>query len=107
MRYKTIVGSVALALGVLCLVFSFYVKGRVSDELGKVKKGTDVLQNNPLTRAGGKSAKTVTRQTSKAVNQMASDKATPYASAARWSLVSGIVLIVIGGAVFVVGRRKH
>jgi uncharacterized membrane protein HdeD (DUF308 family) len=107
MKYKTVIGTTALFLGVLSLILSFYIRDQVSTELGKVKKGTDVLQNNPFTKAGGRTAKKATGQTSKAVNQMAANKAAPYATTANWTLFAGIILIVGGGCVFVFGRSKH
>lgn len=107
MSKKKTIGLVLALLGIALIFLSIYINRQVASELGSVHRKTEMMQNNPLTNAGGKEAKQVTGKAKEMINQMADDKAAPYNETAMWSLISGIVLLVIGTTVIIFPKKTN
>jgi len=93
---KQWIGAGLAVLGVLALVFSFYIKGQVDAEMGKVRSVTSPLSQ---TGAGG-------RMASGAIEARASSEASDYLQAAEFLRVGGVILIIVGGALAYFLRKK-
>ncbi len=107
MNIKRVIGLIIVILGIGLIFLSFYINQRVTSELGSVKEKTDFLENNPLTDAGGSTAKTVTGTASHQINRAAERKAAPYTVQAAWCLKSGIGLVAVGAIVVIFGRSRR
>ena len=97
MKQKQWIGVVLAVLGVIALSFSYYIKGRVGEEMGQLKTFT-----SPLSRAGegGKMAGGL-------IEGRASGEAAGYMQTAKMLMVGGIVLLVAGGVMFLLyGKKK-
>lgn len=82
------IGTALIVLGVLGLLLSSYIKGRVGEEMGNVHAITSPLSG---TGPAGKMA-------GGAIEEQASGQAAPYLQNAQFLMVGGIALIIVGGA---------
>ena len=96
MKKKQLIGVILAVLGIVALSFSYYIKGQVEGEMGKVKMFT-----SPLSRGGegGKMAGGI-------IEGRASGEAAGYLQTAQFLMVGGIALLVAGGVMFVLYRKK-
>lgn len=87
MKLKQIIGLVAFLAGVILLILAIHAKYHISE----TKITTSHSSGNPLVK--------------KFSIEMAQD-AHHYEVAVRWCLIGGVLLIVVGGALFFLKRKR-
>jgi len=95
-KTKQLVGGVIIAVGVVCLCLSYYIKQQVAQGLSKAE---GVSQGLSTFGQGGKIVGGI-------VEKHASGKASPYQQNAQFLLMGGIALLVIGGTLVVFCNKK-
>ena len=87
-KTKKIVGIVVIVIGLVIFLLGLYAKSRVSEARSTAKKTTGMFGNNP-------------------VNSAIENKIGSYDSPVFWTIVGGIIIMVIGaGTVFCNCRKK-
>ena len=97
MTHKKWLGVTLVVLGIIALILSQTIKGRVGGEMGKVRSIT-----SPLSSFGGQGGKTA----GGIFEAHASGEASGYLQGAQILLIGGIALIVVGGCLFVLKGKK-
>lgn len=92
MKTKRIVGVFVFIVGIILILLSLYIRNQQEEARGKVSKGTSMMSGSSYGKAAGNM-----------MSDIAEGKISSYDAAAKWSLIGGIVLAVIGGAVTVIG----
>jgi hypothetical protein len=109
MNTKKVLGIIALILGVIFVAISIYIKGQV--EAGKVKvahaekqieQGKHLFPLNPVTKS---IEKEVTKEADTRI-EASKEKIARFEGIARVLQIVGIILIVLGGILFFLPRKK-
>jgi LPXTG-motif cell wall-anchored protein len=93
MKSKQWLGVGLIFVGVIALFIAFSIKGRVGEEMGNVRSFTSPLSN---AGEGGRMA-----------GGIIEGRASGEAGGAQFFTIGGIVLIVAGGAVLFMYRKKR
>lgn len=96
MKSKQWMGAVLVALGLVALIISYSIKGRVGEEMGQVRSIISPLSH---TGEGGRTA-------SRMIENQATGEAAGYLQTAQFLMVGGIVLIVAGGVTIFLYKKK-
>jgi HAMP domain-containing protein len=109
MRIKTILGIIILITGIALLGVSFYIKNRVvegqtqiAEAQDKVDTGKAIMSLNSVTREIGRGVAAAAQKKIEEAEAMA----TEYAKMAKQLQIGGIIVIVLGAAIILVGKRK-
>jgi hypothetical protein len=95
-KYTRWIAIICILAGVTAIGVSFYIKQQVAGELSQVNKTVAPLSKiNPLGGLGGK-----------IIESKAQGKAAPYLQTANLLLVSGVALVIVGGLVFLMIKRR-
>ncbi|NGX34678.1 MAG: hypothetical protein K1060chlam1_01031 [Candidatus Anoxychlamydiales bacterium] len=110
MLTKRISGIIIVILGITLIGTSFYIKSQVSsgreqisEAEKKVQKGKELFSTNPITKELGKGITDSAERKIKA----GSAKADRYATLALWFQIGGGILIVVGGVLIFMKRKKN
>ncbi|MBI2743392.1 MAG: hypothetical protein HYX48_05690 [Chlamydiales bacterium] len=109
MNFRKILGIIVVVCGLGMIGMSMYIMGQVeegeqqiSSAQKKVDVGTGITSLNPATKEIGKS---LSGSVQKKIDE-GSMEAAHYRQIAGWSKIGGIVLIALGGIIFLIPRRK-
>lgn len=91
MKAKKTVGIVLIVIGVIIFLLGLYAKGRVSEAKENVQKSTGMFSNNPV---------------NKQIGGALEKKIGAYDAPILWTMIGGIVVVVIGAGVLVCCRRR-
>jgi len=107
---KRILGFVLVIGGILMIIFSHYIKGRVAEgreEIQSAQKKVDITESifslHPATKGIGEGVSGAAQGKIEEGEQEASH----YAELADWFQIGGIVLIVVGVGVIFLSRKKR
>jgi LPXTG-motif cell wall-anchored protein len=106
---KKFLGIILAIGGIAMIVFSFYIKSQVAEGKAKassaqstVDKGTWLFSQNPISKEVGKG---LTNPIQKQIDEGES-QISYYENMATWLLIGGIGVLIIGGAVVLISRKK-
>lgn len=109
MKSKRIFGIVVLLVGVAMIFFSMYImnevtsgRAQISQAKRNVDQGTKIFNISPVTRGVGQ---TLSSSANKKIGKY-SEEADRYERMAQLLRVGGIVLIVVGGVIIFLSRKK-
>jgi len=109
MLAKRISGIIIVILGIALILFSFYIKSRVSsgrEQISEaeesVRKGKQLFSLNPYSKEVGKH---ITGLAERKIKE-GSAKADRYDTLALWFKIGGGVFIVIGAGLIFISRKK-
>lgn len=91
MNYKRIVGLVVLIIGIGLIAYALHSMKRISDAKSEIGTYTKPFAKNSI---------------GKAVEDTLMKKASEYDTEVRWLLIGGITLVVVGGVVIIICRKK-
>ncbi len=92
MKKKKIVGLILLVIGVIVLIYALYARNRVDEIKGEVNRGTSMFGNNPVNRG---------------ISSAMDAKLGSYNAPILIGTIGGIALIVIGGGMILLNRKKR
>ncbi len=109
MKFKRILGTVFLIVGIALIGTSFYIKGQVEDgklkinkAQGQVDQGSSLFNQNPITKQVGKG---LTKGAQKKIDA-GKDEVSYYEQVAGWTKIGGIVFIVLGLGTLFFSRKR-
>lgn len=93
---KKLIGSIVIvALGVVLILLSSYIKNQIGTARESVQKGKSLFSNNPIGKSVGGF-----------MENAAESKIQHYETIAKWSLYGGVVFMMVGGVLIIFTRKK-
>ncbi len=80
-KVKKIVSVVIMAIGLVVLLIGLYARSRVSEARQNVSKSSGLFPSNPV---------------NKGINNALENKISAYDAPVMWTMISGVVILVIG-----------
>lgn len=109
MKTQKIIGLVIAAIGIVMLAFSLYIKQQIAqgkEEISagekKIKTATSIFSLTPQTRQVGEG---ITGSGNKKISE-GKQKISEYEILANQLQTGGIVLIIVGGGIYLFASRK-
>lgn len=110
MNFRRILGILILLAGIASLILGMYItsqveqgKMQVASAQKKVKQSTGLFNMSPYTKGVGD---TLSNSAQKKIGE-ANEMIAQYAQYATWFKIGGVAMIVLGGIIIFIPRRRY